>query len=290
VTKKYEVYLPGGYDASQLHYPVITMLHGLGGDETNWLRHGHLAETADALHLQAIVVMPDGDGSFYVDADAARPMDACLADKPPFNGAERPETYCVKTPRYETYITRDLLADVEAHYRVLPGKDARGIGGLSMGGFGALELAMRHPDLYAAAASHSGLASLLYAGPHPYAPGKAVHAESAADWGKKYPDKMRALVRGIFGPSMAFYRDHDPVTLAAHLSPGTLAIYLDCGTEDDFGFEDHAAELHDVLTSRGIDHTFALVPGHHTFDLWRARLPESLRFFSKSLSAPKALP
>lgn len=288
VTKRYEVYLPGGYDTSAARYPVVFLLHGLGGNETNWLEHGDLQATADALHLGAIVVMPDGDAGFYANAASGTSYDECAKTKTPFNGAEAAESYCVRTPRYEDYLTRDLVSEIDARYRTIADKRARGIGGLSMGGFGALMLAMRHPDLYGAVASHSGLASLLYDGPHPYAPGKVVRAESPDAWGKRYPDKMRALVRGIFGPSIARWREHDPALLAAKLSPGELSIYLDCGTEDDFAFQDQASDLHAELLARNIDHTFVLVPGHHSFDLWKARLPESLRFFARTLSPPAA--
>ena len=290
VTKRYEVYLPRGYDGSSRRFPVIYMLHGLGGDETNWLKHGDLKRTADTLELPAIVVMPDGDAGFYVNAVSSESFADCLAKKPPFNPGESADSYCVKTPRYEDYIVKDLVADVDTHFRSLPEKRSRGIGGLSMGGFGALELGLRHPDLFGAVASHSGMASLLYTGPHPYQAGKARHADSVESWGATYPSAMRAHLRGIFGPAWVNWREHDPVTLAGKLGADGPRIFLDCGTEDDFKFQDHASELHDVLTARGVEHAFALVPGHHLFTLWKARLPESLRFFAKALQAPPPKP
>ncbi len=283
MTKRYEVYLPRGYDGSSRRFPVIYMLHGLGGDETNWLKHGDLQRTADGLGLAAIVVMPDGDASFYVDAQASEPIADCLAKKPAWNPSEPATSYCVKTPRYESYIVKDLVQDVDGHYRSLADKSSRGIGGLSMGGFGALDLGLRHPDSFGAIASHSGLASLLYVGPHPYDAAKVRHADSADAWGAGYPSAMRDHVRGIFGSSISNWRDHDPVTLAGKIGADGPKIYIDCGTEDDFKFQDQASELHDVLVKRGHEHAFALVPGHHLFDLWKARLPESLRFFAKAL-------
>src|SRR5262245_33284868 len=62
VDKSYLVYLPAGYEAAaDKRYPVVYLLHGIGGDETNWITYGHADEAADALGLQAIIVMPDGD-------------------------------------------------------------------------------------------------------------------------------------------------------------------------------------------------------------------------------------
>src|SRR5207248_236545 len=77
VTKHYQVWLPAVYAASKLRYPVIYMLHGLGGHETDWLRAGHLDQAADQLGLEAIVVMPDGDDGFYVNWSAPVDYDAC---------------------------------------------------------------------------------------------------------------------------------------------------------------------------------------------------------------------
>src|SRR5688572_29804627 len=122
------------------------MLHGLGGDETNWIEHGKLAEAADSIGLEAIVVMPDGDVGFYVDW--ATPVDraACLEQPPTFSKEPRAE-YCVEQARYETYIKQDLVGHVDATYRTIADRGARGIGGLSMGGYGALVLGLRNPDV-----------------------------------------------------------------------------------------------------------------------------------------------
>ena len=286
VSKRYQTYLPAGYDGSAERFPVVFMLHGLGGDETNWLVHGNLKEIADAVPLRAIVVMPDGDAGFYVNGRPTASYDACLAEKPAWNPGEAPASFCVRSPRYEDYVTRDLVREVDARYRTIADRRARGIGGLSMGGFGTMTLAMRHPDLFGAAASHSGLVSLLYVAPHPYAAGSVRLADTPAAWGAGYPERVRDHIRAVLGPSFAEWRDHDPVTLAGRLAPGSLALYLDCGTTDGYKFQDHASHLHDVLTQRGIEHTFALAPGGHEWGYWKARLPESLRFFAAKLTAP----
>jgi len=282
VRKRYVVYVPRGYDDSEHRFPLILMLHGLGGSETNWTRQGHLTEAADAVHLEAVVVMPDGDDGFYVNGATPVDYDRCLRGRPPFS-SERPESYCVRAPRYEDYVVADLLPDVEKNYRTIPDRRARGIGGLSMGGFGALSLAMRHADLFSAAASHSGMAALLYRGPHPYVAGAAVMAESPASFGAQYSAQFRDHVRTVFGPDIENWRTYDPSLLAARLAPGALSIHLDCGASDGFHFEDQASYLNDVLGERGVQRELTIVPGIHSWDVWRATLPAGLRFFQKTL-------
>jgi S-formylglutathione hydrolase FrmB len=288
VTKKYKAYLPAGYDTlTARRYPVIYMLHGLGGDETNWIEAGKLDAAADTLRLQAIVVMPDGDDGFY--ANSATPVDKekCLGSQPPFSREQAPEDYCVATANYEDYITRDLVAHVDATYRTIPERHARGIGGLSMGGFGALHLAMRHKDLFAASASHSGVDALLYVGPHPYTTAdKVVLLDDITSWGKGI-GPIGDHIRAIFGTDGANWRTHDPASLAADLKPGELALYLDAGSEDYLLLDDGAQYLHDLLTKRGIEHDWYMGPGTHNFDFWRERIDDSLAFFTRSL-APAA--
>ncbi|HUQ01235.1 MAG TPA: alpha/beta hydrolase family protein [Kofleriaceae bacterium] len=288
VVKKYKVYLPAGYDAlTARRYPVVYMLHGLGGNETNWVGGGKLDAVADGLHLQAIVVMPDGDDAFYANAATSPDLKACLAaGTPPFSDDERPEDFCVAKRSYEDYIARDLVAHVDATYRTIALRRARGIGGLSMGGFGALQLAMRHKDLFAATASHSGVHSLFYEGPHPYEAGKVKLHEDLATWGRGL-GMIGEHIRGVFGAELANWRAHDPTTLAQQLENGELAIYLDCGTEDIFQFHDSGQYLHDLLTARGITHEWYLGPGKHDFSFWGERIDDSLAFFTRSL-APAA--
>lgn len=282
VDKRYLVYLPAGYEGGARRYPVVYMLHGLGGNERNWTEHGDLHDAADALGLQAIVVMPDGDASFYANWTATPA--SCTGN--PFSRKERAATYCVKTAAYEDYVTRDLIAHVDATYRTIADRSARGIGGLSMGGFGALQLAMRHRDLFAAAASHSGVDSLFYAGPFPYEAGKVKTVDDVTTWGRDM-EPFGGFVRGIFGPDVARWREHDPVTLAQSLAPGDLALYLDCGTEDGFELHHGAQYLHDTLRARGVDHVWYLGPGRHDFSFWAERIDDSLGFFANALAAAR---
>lgn len=275
VDKQYYVYLPGGYETSGARYPVIYMLHGLGGSENNWTKYMGLTEAADAMKLAAIVVMPDGDNSFYTNNAIAVPYDKCLAQVRP--GVDM-KTLCVKTPRYEDYMTKDLIDHVDRTYRTVADRSARGIGGLSMGGFGALMLAMRNTHLYGATASHSGVDSLLYAGPFPYAKGQVKELDDPKPWIKQ-AGVFGIIFARAFGDQIGGWRAHDPVHLARKLPKGKLDIYLDCGTEDRFRLQNHAQYLHEVLGELGHEHTWYLGPGKHDAAFWKDRIDDSLGFF-----------
>jgi S-formylglutathione hydrolase len=284
VTKHVTIYLPASYEAQAARrYPVFYYLHGLGGDETNWTRGGKLAETADALALEAIVVMPDGDDSFYADAVTAADYDACkrtgagLLD-PSRNKAKT----CVRARKYETYLAQDLVGWIDQTYRTIATREGRGIAGLSMGGFGALSIALRNPDRFAAAASHSGVVAPLYDGPFPYARGQVKLLQDTA---KVFGGKLGPVgdwMRSIFGTDIAGWQAHDPSHLVTKLGPNAPKLYLDCGTEDELGLQTHTMYLHDLLVERGIEHEYWLGPGGHDFRLWSTRLPNSLQFLRKS--------
>ncbi len=291
VEKQYLIYFPAGYeDKTQVRYPVFYYLHGLTGDETNWVEQGKLNEAADALGLEAIVVMPDGDDAFYVDGVAKADYDACMKDG---TGLFVPQKQskkdtCVRARKYETYITKDLVGHIDATYRTIAKREARAIAGLSMGGFGALMLSMRHQDLFSAAASHSGVDSLIYMGPFPYKSADTVEKMTdVKQWGGMLVELNRWM-RGLLGDEVAHWKQYDPTTLVEKLKPGALALYLDCGTEDGFMLHNGAAWLHDLLTAKKIEHTFFLGPGEHDFKFWRARVPESLKFLRDHTAKPAA--
>lgn len=287
VDKDVVVYLPAGYDAApDRHWPVFYYLHGLTGDETNWVQGGELDHAADARGLQAIVVMPDGDNNFYVDSAMPIDYDTCLKDGTGlFIPQQNKQKTCVRHSAYETYITKDLVGWVDHAYRTIATRDGRGIAGLSMGGFGALMLAMRHPDLFSAAASHSGVDSLLFNGPVPYQKGHVELLQDPKLWGAGV-GPMGTWVRGLFGKDITAWRAYDPGFLVDKLAPGQLALYLDCGTEDDFLLNNQAAYLHDLLLAKHIDHEFFLGPGHHNFEFWKTRVGNSLAFLSAHVAKP----
>ena len=283
VEKRYFVYLPAGYKASQARYPVVYMLHGLGGSEDNWSKYMKLTEAADAMQLPAIVVMPDGDNSFYMNSATSADFDACM------KGASPTDNACVKNANFEDYIAKDLVAHIDGTYRTRADVSARAIGGLSMGGYGALMLAMLHKDVFSSAASHSGIAALLYTGPRPFVSGKAELADDPVALTSKM-GRFGVIFRGIFGDTIENWRAHDPAFLANTLNDGELAIYIDCGTEDEFHLQHGASYLHEILETRGVAHSFTLMPGRHNAKFWGDRIDDSLAFHVSHFEKTGALP
>jgi enterochelin esterase-like enzyme len=125
----YAVYLPEGYEAESLRYPVFYLLHGHNGSLNDWTVYGRIQATADALIKKGeipptIIVMPDAGMTWYVDAKE----------------------------KMETAILRDLMLDVEQRWRTIQTREGRLIGGLSMGGYGSLRFVLQYPEKFAAAA------------------------------------------------------------------------------------------------------------------------------------------
>lgn len=275
VAKSFRIYLPAGYADSARRYPVIYLVHGWGVTERAWTDTDGLAEAADGMDLQAIVVMPDGDRGMWVNGHTVVPYETCLADTAPSrNKREKREEFCVRTPNYEDYVVKDLIAHIDARYRTVARREARAVSGESAGGFGAMSLAFRHPDIFASVASHSGFVVPLYSGPRPYVKGQAKMLSQE----ELTQSPFLAEHREILGADIANWRDHSPDLLAGKLKSGYLAIYFDCGTEDEFGFLDHARYFRDRLTELGIAHEFQTAPGTHNDALFRQRIKESLRF------------
>jgi S-formylglutathione hydrolase FrmB len=204
-----------------------------------------------------------------------------------FPGAHEPNAdACVHKRNYETYITDDLVHWVDTKYRTIPRREGRAIAGLSMGGFGAMSISLRHPDEFAAAASHSGAVALMYTGPHPYVAGKAQLLTDPAAFGKGVP-VIGPWILSMFGPDLADWKAHDVVELATKLPSGKVALYFDCGTEDDFHLNDNLQYVHDALTAKHIDHAYFEGPGKHDFAFWSARLPDSLAFLRDHTAKPE---
>ncbi|MBN3820783.1 esterase family protein, partial [Paraburkholderia sp. Se-20369] len=124
-----DAYARGGNHAER--FPAVYVLHGSGGDHTDWTANTHIGELAD--RYRVILVMPDGGHeSWYIDS--------------PFESGSR----------YETFVGKEVVSYVDTHFRTIATKRARAITGLSMGGFGALRIALDRPDAFGAAGSISG--------------------------------------------------------------------------------------------------------------------------------------
>ena len=274
VAKRFLVWLPPGYDAEPTRrWPVAYWLHGLGGDETNWVRQGRLDRAADSLARAgrgaALLVMPDGDDGWYTTWNALGDLARCRADTA---RAEPAATRCVPWLRYDDYVARDLVARVDSAYRTLPTRSARAVAGLSMGGYGAVTLALRYPDVWSAAVSHSGVLA-----PRP------GEARPEAAWGSQ---------RRAFGPDTAGWWARDPARLAARLVAADRArlpaLHVDVGTSDRLLAQSRAFRR--ALDSLGVPVAYAEWPGGHTWDYWRAHAPEGLAWLLARLDGARPTP
>lgn len=161
------------------------------------------------------------------------------------------------TLRYETYIAKELVEWIDNNYKTIPNKKARAITGLSMGGHGALYLAFRHQDTFGACGSMSGGVDIR---PFPN------------NWGiKKQLGKQNEHREN--------WENNTVVNMLHLLTPNTLAITIDCGTEDFF--YDVNVRLHDELTYRNIPHTFISRPGVHNWDFWKISVKYQSLFFAE---------
>jgi len=281
--KRFVVYLPPSYTTSpSRRYPVAYYLHGMWGDEWNWVRAGSLDHTLDSLTAgglpEMIVIMPDGDDGWYTTWNSLGNNTECRRGKPPGRQSEAVDDYCVPWPKYDDYIARDLVARVDSMYRTVPSRSARAIAGLSMGGYGAVSLALAYPDVFSAAASHSGVLSPLYTGPHPYA--KAPRYASNEAELRTNADGLWSAMLLAFGRDTMGWWARDPGRRAARYGNDERrpmpALMIDVGTGDRYA--DQSRDFHATLERLGVAHTYAERSGAHDWNYWRRHAVESLRW------------
>ena len=228
------IILPDGYQNSDQAFPVVYLLHGYSGSYKDWPAHIDLRPLADRYGF--ILVCPEGGyDSWYLDS----PVDS--------------------TSRFETYITKEVISFIDTHYRTVRKKSGRAITGLSMGGHGALYLALRHPQLFYAASSMSGGVDLTF-------------------WPQKW-GKAKWL-----GPYQEFpqrWKQNSVVNMVNDFKTGRLAIMLDCGV-DDF-FINSNRMLHQELLKAKVPHDYVERPGKHTWAYWTNALEYHILFFRKQL-------
>jgi S-formylglutathione hydrolase FrmB len=241
----YCIDLPAGYANSSRRYPVLYFLHGLFGNDHRWIDRGGKEIfdrlTADGTIGQFIVVLPNGGETFYINSEDGK-------------------------DRYEDFFVRELVPFIDHHYRTIAAKDARGISGLSMGGYGALHLAMRHANLFGSVAASSAVLITKLPDPLP----------TEGRW-RFY---SRILSHAFGSPiSQAYWEENSPLTLAKDPSKFQgLKIYFDVGDQDRYGFEKGAALLDEILDKENYPHTYALRPGGHGWEFLDQYMQHSLRF------------
>jgi S-formylglutathione hydrolase FrmB len=226
------VITPDGYEQGK-EYPVVYLLHGAGGNYKQYISlNPGIAKWADYYHL--MIVCADGNvTSWYFDS----PIDPAW--------------------KYETYVSKELVAYIDKNYKTIKNRTGRAISGLSMGGHGAMYLAFRHQDVYGAVGSMSGGVDFR---PFPKNWDIAKRLGSYAE----YPDN---------------WEKNTVTNLLYLLTPNSLSITFDCGTEDFF-FKVNQ-ELHEKLLERNIPHDFTARPGAHTSQYWANSINYHLLYFNQ---------
>ncbi len=260
--ERYSVFLPPSFSKDPKRtYPVIYFLHGLINDETSWTveRYGHIQNTLEQMMLSGklpefIMVNPRGDNSFYCN-------------------------YLDGSKRYEDLITQELISYMETRYRAKKGRENRAIAGTSMGGYGALKIAMKFPDRYAAVVGQS---PILFPGANP------MELSEDAKSSRFYSFFVNMLTP-IFGEPLRqdVWDANNPLLLAKKQKLNGLKIYFDYGTNDRYipmvHLDEGSKALDKELTDAGVPHVFKVHPGEpHGWALIAAHLDETLPFLCQT--------
>lgn len=248
---EYSIYLPSDYETSSRSYPVLYLLHGYTDDETGWTQFGEAHLIADR-SIQSgeappmIIAMPDAGVSWYINSHDGK-------------------------TRYEDFFVQEFIPHIDAAFRTRPKKEFRAVAGLSMGGHGTMIMAMKHPDLFAAAAPLSA----------------GIFTE----------DEVKNMPEGnwnrVFGPPFGSLQGEERLT--GHLHDNWILnivetanaddlkkvrYYIDCG-DKDFLIKGNMA-LHSLMIDKQIPHEFRVRGGEHNWTYWRTALPEVLKFVGES--------
>ena len=263
-TMKYNIMLPRDYESSSQRYAVLYLLHGLTQNYTAWgLSNG--SPYYAGLYDDLIVVMPDAGNSWYVNW--ATNDDGQRND-------------------WEDHIVRDVVNHVDWNFRTIVRREGRAIAGLSMGGYGAITLGLRNPEMFISIGSTSGAlehgrqaAARLRGDTQPRRPQRQLSEEErvAAEARRRRPNPLIGIAgfssqveRTPAGQEYgtAEYADaYDPFILIHQVPKAQLPhIYIDCGTEDRLIAG--AKELAGILLDNEIPFDFMQLPGAHNAAYW----------------------
>jgi putative tributyrin esterase len=252
----YCVILPQSY-ATDLNrrFPILYYLHGLGENEQAitgpfWNVLERMQETRQIGEF--LVATPAARQTFYINSKDGR-------------------------QRYEDFLLKEFIPAIEKKYRVATDRAHRGISGTSMGGYGALRLAFKHPEMFAAVSAH--MAAL-----YPKVPQEFLDYAELNGGGR---------LATVFGSPFdeTFWERNTPFYFArlnaARIRALKLKIYFDCGDKDDYSFDFGAKVLDKQLTQAKIPHEFHLYPGRHDPIFVAEHLADSLAFQSKAIANGK---
>jgi enterochelin esterase-like enzyme len=230
-TRSFLIYLPPSYNTpagKTKHYPTLYLLHGTPGKDSDWMTGGRVAESADTLidtgkTAELIMVIPDGNGRPGQTSEWANSFD--------------------QHQRLETFVASDLVTYIDQHYRTIPDAAHRGIGGLSMGGFGATNIAVHHPTIFGTVISLGGY----------------YQAEGA-----------------IWGHNAAYMQQNSPLNVLPHdRSAWKLHMYIGAATKDQPYYK-YAQQFIQELHTLHIPYQFDLQNGYHSWRVWQVQMYNAL--------------
>ena len=255
----YCVLLPPSYDspaAKTMRYPVLYFLHGLGENEQSLFTTGgwNLIEDLRQQHKVGdfVIAAPEGKATFYVNSADGK-------------------------VRYSDFFLQEFIPYIEGRYRIRSERKARAITGISMGGYGALRFAFAYPQIFSVVSAQS--AALMTESP------QELTAAMRSGTG------LNRLLGAVFGNPVnpSHWQANDPFVLARKnkLAIASLAIYFNCGRDDEFEFEDGAQALDTQLNAERIPHEFHLYPGNHGAAYFLSHLGEVMEFHWQRFATAK---
>jgi S-formylglutathione hydrolase FrmB len=235
----YRVVLPINYKKAneKTFYPVIYLLHGLTGHYDNWTNNTKLAEYAAKYNY--IIVTPEGNNGWYSDSAT------------------------VANDKYESYISQELIPEIDKKFRTVADRNHRAIAGLSMGGYGSIKFGLKNPEMFALVGSFSG-------------------ALGAASWTEKEigtKGDIAESILSVYGAADSETRKQNDIFRFVREMPADKVkslpfIYLSCGTED-FLYQNNR-DFAGLLQEKKIAHEYRELPGVHDWKFWNAQVQEFL--------------
>ena len=242
--------LPPGYDTNPgKRFPVLYFLHGLGADQSFLASSGASSGIEEAWEEKRlgefVIITPQGENSFYINSRDGHIL-------------------------YEDFFIREFVPQMERRFRLAGNRAGRAIGGISMGGYGALRFAFKYPQMFTSVAVH--MPALLEELPH---------GSSGVGLG--------AFLGSAFGTPLneRFWKENTPFVFARTANLQGLKIYFDCGDQDNYGFYAGARQLDKLLTARHVAHEAHIYPGRHDWQFVSEHLDASMAFQSQALGLTK---
>jgi len=244
---KVAITTPSSYQGSEHRFPTLYLLHGGSGSFLDWLTKvtepGLVSRMAEEYNI--IIVNPGvGPSSYYFDS----PL--------------------IDSVQYETYITSELISEIDSNYRTLAQKESRAITGLSMGGHGSITLSAKHPELFAVAGSMSGVMNI-----------------DTRMW--EVGDELKNMRAETFKVTLGEidyeypYSSFTAVGLVDMIKANGIPLIIDCGTEDFLISTNR--QMHQLLLANKTPHEYTERPGTHTWQYWTEALPVHMQFINKHL-------